>query len=242
MNVQSSEVTRRGAVNDPNRADRRRKVLRSFMQEHELSPAQWSRDAKFTTPNAIYNFLNGRTSQLSQETYEKLAAVVPGATVEKLTGAYKAPASKGVVVRAEARAGEFRGSFDLPLSEQREMPVPIDAKERAAGAFAVVLRAPGMDLVWPDGTVLVCLPVARAKELETGRRVALQRQREDGVEITVRDLVVRDGRAHLWLRSAVPEFTAPIEMPWPYAGQSWKQGEDIFTLIGVVTMACVPEG
>ena len=69
------------------RAERRRRSLRRFLAEQSLQPAEIARRAGLPSANTLYNFLNGRSSQLSQSTYEKLAEVVPGTSVDRLTGA-----------------------------------------------------------------------------------------------------------------------------------------------------------
>ena len=81
------------------RAERRRRSLRRFMAEQSLMPAEMARRAGLPSANTLYNFLNGRSSQLSQSTYEKLAEVVPGTTVDRLTGAGRFFESSVLVVR-----------------------------------------------------------------------------------------------------------------------------------------------
>jgi hypothetical protein len=147
------------------------------------------------------------------------------------------------MVRAEARAGVMRETFDLPPAEHVETPMPIDGAQRAAGAFGVRVRHPGAEQIYPDGTILALMPTNSYEgTLKAGKRVVLQRIRGDSVEITVRELDVRDGTAWLWPRSNDPRFTQAVKMPWPFsADRMWRNGEDRYSIAGIVVGAYVPE-
>jgi hypothetical protein len=231
---------------DPGEVSRRRRALLNALSEANLTPAEAARSAGLSTPNAIYNFVNERTKSLSLDTLKRLAAVIPGATVASLQGDERPAVStqRTVAVRAEARAGVMRDAFDLPTSEQFEVPVPIDPATRAAGAFGVMVRRPGAENLYPDRTILVVMPVvAYEGTLSSGRRVVLQRIHGPEVEVTVRELDVVDGKAWLWPRSSDPLNTQPVEMPWPCsADRMWRKGEDRFSIAGIVIGSYSPEG
>ncbi len=120
----------------------------------------------------------------------------------------------------------------------------VDEDLRGAGAFSVVVRGQGAEKIYRQGTVLIAVPLsARDGVLLHGQRVILQRIR-DLVEVTVREVEVRNGHAWLQLRSSEPVDPAaasPVEMPWPSATAIWKRGEDRFLIAGVVIQALVPE-
>lgn len=104
------------------RAERRRRSLRRFLAEQSLVPAEIARRAGLPSANTLYNFLNGRSSQLSQSTYEKLAEVVPGTTVDRLTGAGRFFGTLAVPNHTPAVTREYRSA--------RQVVSEIDACDR----------------------------------------------------------------------------------------------------------------
>lgn len=235
----------KGKPADDRDADRRRAALRRALQAANMRPADAARAADLGNPNAIYNFFGKRTMSLSAETYRKLAKVIPGATVASLQGLEHTQPALGrtIQVKSEARAGVMRASFDLPLSDQVETPVPIDAEMRASGAYGVLVRRPGAELLYPEGTILVVMPVtAYQGTISNGRKLILQRINAGTVEVTVRELQVVDGSAWLRLRSTDPRYDSSVEMPWPADGaRMWRRGEDRFSLAGIVVGSYTPD-
>ncbi len=228
--------------------ERRRQALKRAMDSANMRPADVARDAGLPSPNAIYNFLRGKRSKgLSAETYRKIAKVIPGSTVASLQGIDDSPPPSTVLtvtVKAEAKAGALRASFDLPLDEQTEAPMPIDRALIAEGAFGVVVRRPGAELLYRDGTILVVMPISAYEgSLTGGRRVVLQRIRDRSVEVTIRELQVIEGKAWLRAGSIDPRHDTSVEMRWPGGVERmWKHGDDRYWLAGVVIGSYQPEG
>jgi hypothetical protein len=44
------------------------------------------------------------------------------------------------------------------------------------------------------------------------------------------------------MRSERPELAAPLKTQWPLPERSWKDGGNGYRVLGVVIMACIPEG
>jgi len=233
-------VTPRGG--EPDSSNRQREALERALRDARLTSAEAARQAKLKTPNALYNFLGGRTRSLSVSTLAELAKVIPGATIASLRGD-ETNDTRTVTVRARAQAGTLRSSFDLPPGDQEQVPVPINPSMRAAGAYGVRSLAPGAELIYPDNSILVVMPVSAFEGvLSGGKRVIMQRIRDNQVEVTVRELEVRDGKAWLWPRSSDPRHTQPIEMPWPFPGdRMWKRGDERFSIAGIVIGSYRPE-
>ena len=116
----------RESSNDLDRdAERRRNALRQVFADYRLTATDVAAGAGLPTPNAIYNFLTGRSRSLSQQTLEKIAAAIPGVTLAMLTGEGE-PVGPGIVtIRSEAHAGRYRESADLPLREQVGVSLPL---------------------------------------------------------------------------------------------------------------------
>jgi hypothetical protein len=72
-----------------------------------------------------------------------------------------------------------------------------------------------MNKIYPDGTILVCVPLAELDRApEHGERVIVHRRSREGlVEITVREVVIQpDGSLELWSRSHHPAHKTPLTM------------------------------
>jgi hypothetical protein len=229
------------------KAEHRRDALRHALAAANMRPSDAARAAGFTTANQIFNFLNGRANSLSQDTIERLAQVIPGSSIASLTAneTRQAPISaiQGVIVRAVAEGGKMRDSFDVPKREQFEVALPVEPEHQRAGAFGVSVHAPGFERVFPNGTILVCVPIPQYKApLVTGTKLILQRVVGKDTEVTVRELRIDPReRAWLWLRSDDPEHQSPIEMPWPFTNEMWKQDTSRFAVTAVVVGAYMPQ-
>ena len=226
--------------------ERRRKALRKVLGAADMTPAHAAKAAGLPSANALYNFLNDRSNSLSQATLEKLAQVIPGATLATLSGleemaAPGAATRSAVVVRMAARAGNERPTTDLPHDEQFELPAPVRRDYLARGAFGVLVRGPGFEQLYPDGTVLICLSrEAYSGKLAAGRRVILHRLAHERTEITVRELRVwRDG-IWLWPRTDHPRHQHPVMMP-ALEQSRWQEGESEYVVAAVVLVAICPE-
>ena len=226
----------------------RRKALRDALHRATMSPAEAARAAGLRTPNAIYNFLGGRSHSLSSETYERLARAIPQTTLAELQGLADhredVPAAIGLVeVRAMAAAGLMQPAFDLPQSQRLFVSVPVTEVSQASGAFALIVHEPGAEKLFPDQTILVCIPSTTFEgTIVDGQKLVLQRIRGGRVEVTVRELALEANEAWLWLRSTHPDCQVPIRMPWtpenPF--RPWRVGEDRYALGAVAILACVP--
>ncbi|MGG5810896.1 hypothetical protein [Falsiroseomonas sp. CW058] len=201
-------------------AVRRRRALQEFIRANELEPAAWARQAGFKSANAIYNFLKGRASSLSADTYERLASAVPGATVAQLTGervAGRPALSHNIRIREIAASGVLRLSPELPSDEQEGASIP-EGPMRARGAFGVRLEGEDMDLDWPPGTIFVVVPLVMHGAPDEHSIVLLRRMRGRKFETFIRELrrdPIVPERGWLWPRSSHAEHQAPMPCPWP---------------------------
>ena len=196
----------RGDRSDPGRATARRKALKTCLDAAGMTPTDVARAANLVSPNAIFNFLGGRTASLSQATYEALARVIPGASLASLTGT-EAPDNvaapvRPIQVRAAATAGLMQAAFDMPQVQQYQIVAPITDAMHAQGAFGVEVREPGAEKLYPKGTTLICIPLTSFDgEITNGKHLILQRIVKGRVEVTVREITIEASEAWLWLRS-----------------------------------------
>lgn len=227
------------------RGEMRRRALQKAMAERGLKPADVARMAGLPSANAIYNFLNRRSNSLAAETLERIAKAMPETSVEELTGLAGQHVRRdgtAVLLRAVAQAGVWRPRFDLPHSEQTEISLPVTREQAIAGAFAVRLQAPGAELRWADGAVLLCVPPgATERPLVHGSWVILDRVRDGKVEVTARQIEVENGRAWLWLRTKDPRFPPAVPVSWPCDGaRAWRHEGEQLRIEGIVLGAWEP--
>ena len=227
------------------RTEARRKALREVIDASGMKPSELARRAGLPSANLIYNFFSGHSSALTFDTYQRLANAIPGATVSMLAGAEMVGGEEStniLRISVVAQAGAPRARATLPKREQYDVPVP--ASLRSTGAFGVLVREPGAELIYPANTILVCLPLGQTEQpVGSGRRVVVTTGQEGAIETTVRELELRDGEAWLHVRSSHPRWQgAPLKCPWPYEERPWRISGVRYRIIGVVTMACVPEG
>lgn len=124
------------------------------------------------------------------------------------------PAMPGVVkVRGEVEAGAWREAYEWPESEWLSLPLP-PGPHNINDLFALKVRGPSMDLVYPDGSYVVCKPLWKVgRQPRSGERVVVERRRAGLVEATIKELEIqRDGRVMLWPRSSSPAYQAPVEL------------------------------
>jgi len=232
-------------------AQRRRRALQEFLLARQMSFADLARSLGLATANAFYNFTNGRSDCLSLPMIERILDAYPAATFEELTGRpgrSRAPARPRqvanwvphvIVVRMEARAGQWRRSAELPQDRLVLLPLPQPARSAGADAFGVVVAAPGAEQVYPVGALLVVRPYKGRGHLPEGTRVIVHRHRGHKVEVTVRETRFLDGA--LWLASCSTEMEhqEPLR-PTPPPSRR-QAATDVVDIAGVVVWALVPE-
>lgn len=79
-------------------------------------------------------------------------------------------------------------------------------------AFALIVRGPSVDQVYPDGTRVICIP-ASSTGIQEGDFVIVRRRRGVFAETTLKQIQVgADGEVELWPRSSDPAFQEPIRI------------------------------
>ena len=206
------------------RATRWRQALLRLLAKHQLSPAKLARRAGAPSPNAIYNFLNGLSHSLSQETLERICVALPGTEMGDLFGLVRPrPATCPIV--AEAITGVAQNSFMLPPAQQMLLSLP-GAWGHDPGLFGVRVGLPGVGRLYPAGSILICRPYSGGKDLMAGCRVIVQQPLGAGMEVTVRELIV--GRSTSGRMVAYPDG-----LRWPTHPST--------VLLGVVIASWQPE-
>lgn len=237
-------------------ADLRRRAFRTFMLRHNLNPAEWARLAGLPTANALYNFLNGRSAGLSQDTLQRLSDAVPNTLVSDLMGETAAKRIepeqderiKTIKVMSVARAGLWRRLYEIPSADQEEVTIvqqpltPVDE--------AVLISDDSCDRLYPNGSYALIKRLDQGGTVEDGDTVVVQRTRRrrniDEHEVTIRQINCERGNRLIWCSSNAA-FRGDVEMPerysepfnvTEYTGERTEQVR--YRIIGVVQMAQTP--
>lgn len=137
-------------------------------------------------------------------------------------------------VRGAVQAGRWAEAMEWPVDDWRKVSLPRPDGHRSY--FGLRVRGPSMNQVYPDGTILVCVPFHDYDHgLEDGDHVIVQRWQSGQVEATVKELRRGpEGAVWLWPRSDHPEHQTPIALP--RAGQDHPEydGTDEIRVVAVV--------
>lgn len=150
------------------------------------------------------------------------------------------PATLGaIIVRGSCEAGMWRDAIEWPESEWYPAPVAGNPAFPKARQFGLEVRGPSMNLVFPPGSILVCVPVEDyPHSITPGRRVIAIRRSISGVEATVKELRQDASGAYwLWPRSDDPRF----QEPWPIKPPADMTQDDEIRLLAVVVGSYRPE-
>jgi hypothetical protein len=233
----------------------RRIAFRSFIARRGFTAASAARHAVMVSANAIHNFLNGHSRSLSQRTLEKFLAAFPDATADELFGRdvqgqmqiapmNAATAQEGpgmIAVTTIIGAGKWQKAWHLPKDAQGVVPVPPTMVPPVKGVFGARVEGPGVELMYPFGSIVVCAPLARGHDRPaSGRRVLVLRERGQQVEVTIREVVSIGDRTWLWSRSTAPDCQMPLLAPRRSTRQSASDG-DVISITAIVLASWQPE-
>lgn len=145
------------------------------------------------------------------------------------------PISNGMIsvkVSGFVQAGYFTDALEIPEWEQQTIILP--RPDNHAKHFGLRVRGDSMNQVFPEGTILVCVPIQLYDfELQNGDYVIVERFQNDLVEATVKE-IRQDGDKNVWLwpRSDNPQHQAPIKLP--RNGDAPDSGDDEIRVVAVV--------
>lgn len=139
-------------------------------------------------------------------------------------------------IRGAVQAGHWAAAIEWPRDDWETVAVP--RPDGHTRYFGLRVLGPSMNQVYPEGTILVCVPIGEYHHaLQDGDHVIVQRRdaATDMLEGTVKELRHdAAGRAWLWPRSDHPEHQAPLELPRAQSSQYDNAGSRDIEIIGVV--------
>lgn len=158
----------------------------------------------------------------SARSLERLAAVLECTVADFLSRppAGARPGGTEILVRGTVQAGLWRPAGDWEAAEHDQyaehVVIGLPDWARPRDVFALKVRGRSMDLIYPEGSVLVCAgPHALPGPIKSGDRVVIQRWNRAGeIEMTCKE-IQQDAQGRIWLvpKSSQPEHQAPIPLP-----------------------------
>lgn len=152
-----------------------------------------------------------------------------------------------VTVIGEVEAGVFKDTLEYEPEDQFEIFIPVDQRYARMPRSGLKVRGPSMNQVYPEGSILVIVPVIHlgdGYEPRSGQRVVVQRTNDVGrMEATVKELQIDgDNKAWLWPRSTHPEFQQPWRVPEQWDGNGdFDEHSDNLRITALVIGSYKPE-
>jgi transcriptional regulator with XRE-family HTH domain len=118
-----------------------------------------------------------------------------------------------IPVIGAVQAGAWVEAVEWPPDKQYSVTVIYRQELAGKRRFALEVRGPSMNRLYPPGTILDCVSTYDvASPLGSGQRVIVERVRADGArEASCKEYVVdQEGRTWLWPRSDDPEHQQPL--------------------------------
>ena len=118
-----------------------------------------------------------------------------------------------IPVRGAVEAGYWAAALEWDEEDWYDIAVPEDARYPKARRFALEVRGPSMNLIYPEGSALVCVPLVDIEhEPMPGKRyIIYRRNAADEIEATCKELRTDErGKPWLWPVSSHPEHQTPL--------------------------------
>jgi len=194
--------------------NRRRDTLQAFMKRHNLNANGWAVEAG-VRPTSVYNFIKGYSKSMDEETYASLAAVMNTTAAHLMGESDYTPAVGQALVIGQVQAGNWQKAVTF-VDEADATVIPcvlpqhLASRGTRAPVFGLSVVGDSMDQVFPEGTVLVCLPLhAMSGKVKDGDYVVVHRIDLDGrYEATCKQYRLDEGE--MWL---APQSSNPRHMP-----------------------------
>lgn len=182
--------------------------LRELRKKEGLTLDQVAKEAG--TTNQMVGMLERGERQLTQRWMERLAVAlkVPPKELLPLSATGHHIPLTGIV-----QAGAWRTAEEIPDAEFFDIPLPDNFSKNKPFALRVI--GPSMNLVYPEGSILICCDLNDLDELPMhGKRYIIEDiEAGDGIETTVKELVIdENGRPWAWPRSNSPDHQQPIAL------------------------------
>lgn len=179
--------------------------------------------SKYGFKQSTYSTHEAGTRGIPRDTmldYEEKLGKQPGYLISGVqsTGSLKV---KPIEIAGVVAAGVWRETVTYDKGDPRRKQVFVpDVPE---GSFALLVEGPSMNLVYPQGTILVCRTVYDLdREPNDGERVIIYRKNGSLIEATCKEYREdSDGHPWAWPRSSDPKHQEPLPL------NNGQKGEEI---------------
>ncbi|WP_424138191.1 helix-turn-helix domain-containing protein [Roseomonas chloroacetimidivorans] len=242
-------------------ADRLRSVLRSRMNDKNLSVTAWSQRAGLPE-STLRNFFAGRSETL---TYATLLALARAVDLQVSDLIDPATAPQRIYIMNEAKADIWKPSRHWedvqPSHGAGWIEVPEDPRYPGVERQAISVGDDAFDEYFPPGSILIYTRfkyVGRAPSVGDKVVCVELKDQKPGwfrivdwthTRISIREIVRSDGRDWLALRSRSPRWHQPIEVP-NMNSRDWNdldhephliEGQNVVLVAGLVIASYRPE-
>ncbi|MEP6826973.1 MAG: LexA family transcriptional regulator [Aestuariivirga sp.] len=204
--------------------------LRELRQRLNLSLEEVAQKAG--TSNQMVGMLERGDRKLTHEWMERLAPALNAKPADLLP---VASTHHSIKVGGEVQAGLWRPPNEH-WADDEVLEIPLPEQFQGLRLFALRVRGPSMNLIYPEGTLLICGHLEELHEEPiAGKRYIIEDIDEaDGIETTVKELALDDeGRPWAWPRSTHPEHQQPIALDKGRPGHTIRtKARVVFSLKG----------
>lgn len=123
-------------------------------------------------------------------------------------------------VKGDVQAGLWREAVERERPDWEAFTGRADVNAPMSDRGGMRVIGESMNVLYPHGSIIEYVKLMGGAELESGKRVIVQRERDDGeFEVTVKEYLVDDaGKQWLVPRSTHPEFQTPWRLDRPEEG------------------------
>ena len=176
-----------------------------------------------------YNKLENGKRQLRADRMEQLARIFNVPIEALLAGPHVIP----VTVKGFVEAGVWQEHPQWPEDEWYMVTIPFSNKLKSRTLIGAEIRGHSMNLVYPEGSIVIFEPVGRKDALETGKRYIVERRLSSGEYEQTAKTLIKDPTGAFWLKpeSDHPEFFQPIPIQGSDGDEVVIRGKIVFALV-----------
>lgn len=137
---------------------------------------------------------------------------------------------QAIEVKGSVEAGVLKEAIEWADDDRYTINVPLGKIYKSVKPFALEVRGPSMNKVFPDGSVIVCASMYNlGEEPKDGKKYVIQRNVDGSLyEATVKTLRIdENGDGWLWPESTDPNYQTPEKI-------NGNEGEEIVILARVI--------
>lgn len=189
-------------------------LVRTRLERLGLSPRAASLKAGLNS-HFVQNLLSGKVQSVKTESLVKLADALETTPEYLIEGKHEGLdllPFRGIIVRGSVQAGQWTEASDEAFEADPDSieiaPVSPPPGYERANLFALRVKGRSMDLVYPEGTIVIVCPVSDT-DIRDGDNVIVIRRRNGFTEATVKQVETDGKKWTLHAKSSDKSFSKP---------------------------------